>query len=167
MSGHETSRLSRLKAGKNNFKVIKYPGTDEKAGMALLSLDESQDAVIAADLYLAEAGIKFDTFTAEIYSDEVNTQLLFRILREHDDHKRPYASSVDEIRKHVTKAEKDALIEEYNQFERDCSPRLADITEEELDSLLSEVKKSPETLNFLDTPTLKRLITFSAGRPAK
>jgi len=167
MPESEKSRLAVLKAGKANFRVLPFPGLEAKVGMVVLSLNESQAAVIAADLYLAGEGLKFTEFTSEVYADEVNTQLLFRLLREPDNQDKPFAATVEEVRTSITRAEKNALITEYNEFERDCSPKLADLSDQQLDELVDEVKKNPETLSYLDTSTLKRLITFLADRPVK
>jgi len=151
------SRLARLKAGKRNTKVVAFPGSDDQVALRPLTLAERQAAVFAAEGVFQSAGVKFDVATSDAYADEVSTQVLALALRDPDDPDKSFASSADELRRNLSLDEKTALIELYNEFEEDCSPRLGEVTDEEFKSLLSEVKKSPESLNFLNSSTLRRL----------
>lgn len=161
------SLIEKLKAGARNTKVIKFPGTEEKIILKVLSNFEVQEAVFASERRFKTEDILVTKTCLDAYEDERTTQLLFRALRDPSDGKKSFASTADELRKLLTKEEKDVLVAEYEAFEKECAPQLADMTDKEFDELWEALKKNPKTVsNFLSSGVQKRLLLYLASRPA-
>lgn len=159
------SLLAKLKSGKKNIKAINFPGTEKPAALQVLSNQDFQDAVFAAELKFKSSDIAVTPSTLDAYEDERTTQVLFRALRDPDDPSKSFAGSVDELRKLVSKEEKEILVDEYNSFERESSPRFSQLSEEEFEKLWSDVKKSPQMFSSsLSSGTLRGLINYLACR---
>lgn len=159
------SLLAKLKSGKKNIRTIQFPGTDKNAALQALSNQDFQDAVFAAELKFRSADIAVTPSTLDAYEDERTTQVLFRALKDPDDPLKSFAGSVDELRKLLTKEEKEILVDEYNSFEKECSPRFAQLSNEEFEKIWNEVKKSPQMLlSSLSSGTLRGLISYLACR---
>lgn len=159
------SLLEKLKAGKRNVRVIKFPGADQDVAIQALSNADLQDSLFATENYFRDKDIEVGSTTIEAYEDENSTQILFRALRDPEEPSRPFASTVDQLRNLISRDEKDILIEQYNDFEKEVSPKERDLSEDEMDALFEELKKTPETGNDLSSAMLKRLIVYLASRP--
>lgn len=157
------SLLEKIKAGKRNVAIIKFPGTDQDVGVVVLSNAEIQEALFDTERRFRSHEIEIKASTVEAYSDEETTQVLFRALRDPQDPSRPFAASVDELRAGLTRAEKNALVAAYNDHELDVSPG-ADMEEQDFYVLFEDLKKKPDLGNGLSTPTLRRLVAFLASR---
>lgn len=161
------SLIEKLKAGKRNVKIIKFPGTDQNVMLQVLSNAETQEAVFASERRFKAEDIVVDKTTLDAYQDERTTQILFRALRDPQDAKKAFAASADELRASLTKDEKDILVTELDAFQDECSPNIVKISDEEFDTLWESLKKSPETVSsFLSSAMLKRLLLYLASRPA-
>ena len=163
--------IEKLKAGKRNIRTLAYPGIeDEEIGITVLSESETRDAIFATERIFKDAGIEVSAMTVSAYTAENNTQILFRAIvnpkrQKKDGTCERLFKDVDEFRALLRREEKEALIDEYNAFEKECSP--ADPSEEELEALFAEVKKKgtiPGSSSSLRT--LQRLIIYLASLPA-
>jgi len=161
------SLLEKLKAGKKNIKVLKFPGTEEDVGLQLLSNHDLQESVFAAENYFKKAGIEIVSTVLDSYEDERTTQLLFRALKDPARPQNPFAATVDELRRNLTKEEKEILTDEYLQFERECSPNFRQMSDEEFETLWVDLKKNPKAiLSSLPSIMLRRLLLYLASQQA-
>ncbi|MBN2427106.1 MAG: hypothetical protein JXK94_02090 [Deltaproteobacteria bacterium] len=159
------SLLERLKAGIKNTKNIPFPGTDQEVTLRVLSNAELQEAHFAAERHFKKAEIEPGMTTIDAYEDEKTTQILFRALRDPEEPANGIASSASEFRGLLNRQEKDALVDEYTAFEMECSPRTEDMTEQEIGSLIEDVKKNPQTLGSVSNiTTARKLIAFLVSR---
>lgn len=159
-----SSLLEKLKGGKRNTRKIKFPGTDQDMVLRVLSNAEIQEALFATENRFKAKKIKISSTTVEAYEDENATQILFRALRDPQDPDRPFAENADELRKLLTRDEKDILVDAYNGLEKEVSPSVTKLSEKELEDLFEGLKKTPENGNNLSFSTLKRLIIYLASR---
>jgi hypothetical protein len=137
--------IEKLKAGKRNMRTLAYPGTENEIGITVLSEAETRDAIFATERVFKEAEIEVSAMTVSAYTAENNTQVLFRAIVDPKRQKKDGTyerlfKDVDEFRSLLRREEKEILIEEYNAFEKECSP--VDPSEEELEALSEEVKKN-------------------------
>jgi hypothetical protein len=162
------SLLAKLKGGSRNVSIVAFPGRPEdKIALRVLSGQELQAAVFDAERRFKTEEIEIVPTTLEALEDERTTQLLFRALRNPDDPAEPYAESAEEIRKLLSREEKGLLASAYNEFERDCSPRIASLSEGEFEGIWQELKKNPGTdLSSFSSGTLRRLLLYSVSRPS-
>jgi hypothetical protein len=158
------SLIEKLKAGTRNVKTIKFPGTEDDITLQILSNADYQDAVFAAERRFKGEEMPVASSTLDAYTDERTTQILFRALRDPDNNKKPFTASADELRKLLTKEQKEYLVSEYDAFEDECSPRFETLTDEKFNELWDEVKKKPTALNILSSGMQKRLLQFLASR---
>jgi len=165
------SLIEKLKAGKKNVKVIRWPGTDDEIGITILAEAETQEALFAAERLFKEAGIEVTATTINAYNSEVNTQTLFRALVD-SSRKKPdgtherYFKGIDEFRSLLHREAKEILIEEYNAFEDECNPSPAKLSDEELEKILEDVKKNSHPGTNLSFGTLRQLVAYLASRPS-
>lgn len=159
-----SSLLAKLKAGKDNVKVVKFPGTDQDVAIQVLTNGEKQRGALETERYFEAEKIKISATGLKVYNDELNTRLLFQALRDPDDHERSFAGSVGELRDMLTTDEKDLLLEEYDALETEVSPTEEAMTDEALEEFLATVKKNPTVLNASSLPMLRRLSVFMAAR---
>jgi len=156
------SFFEKLKRGCKNYRKIKYPGTEQEIVIIVLSNAEFQDAIIEAENYFKGKNI---TPSKEMLDDEIATQILARALRDSNNIQKYLVKNSDELRMHITRAEKNSLVEEYNALELECSPNLNTITDEEFSKIWEDIKKNPETLlSDLSLNTLRRLLLYLANQ---
>ena len=155
--------LDAIKAGTDNRRTLKWPGTDEDVTLRILSSGEHQAAVVAAQARFKELRAEMDTATVEAFEDEKDLQILFRALRDAED--KPVAKNVDLFRQTVTRQEIQLLAEEYVGFEREVSPRFDTLDEKDFNELFEGLKKKPEAIgNVSSTALLRRLFIASVSR---
>ncbi len=160
--------LEVLKAGKKNIKTLNFPGTDQKIGLTVLTDGEVQESVFSAERYFKDKGMEISASTLSTYNAEINTQMLFRAIV--DPEKRKSDGTYEQAFKRIedlrlaSSAQKAQLVEEYNDFEAQCSPSVETMPDEEFDKLFEDIKKNPLTGNSLNLSTAKRLIAFLASR---
>lgn len=134
------SLLDKIKNGKKNYKVINFPGSDEKVALVLLSSEDLTDCKVKSQDYIEQKHINDDT-----YRDlEHQSQIIYKALRNKDNLDEKVADSIDEIRK-LRADEIQYLMIEYNNFQQDVSPLLNAISDEQFEELkktLGEMKLS-------------------------
>lgn len=162
------SLLQKLKAGKKNVKIIKFPGEDVEVALQVLTGQEIQDAVFAAQNLFKKADMEVITSTFDAYEDERTTQILFRALRDPEDTKNSFATTVGELRAMLTNEEKNILVIQYMEFEKECSPNFSELPEAEFEELWEALKKNPDRpLNDLSLGMLTGLLHYLASRPQR
>src|SRR5450759_4032023 len=107
--------IEKLKAGKRNIKTIKFPGTDDIIGLAVLTEAETQEALFAAERLFKENQIEISATTISAYNSEANTQTLVRALvnpakKKEDGTYEQYFESIGEFRSLILRETKDLLI---------------------------------------------------------
>ncbi len=167
------SLIEKLKAGKHAVKIITWPGTNNAIGITVLTEAESQSAHFETELMFKQKGIEFSAANVDEYQSEESTQILARALVDpeaKDKNGDPVRifKSADELRGLIAHPDiKAALIQEYNDWQTECSPKIESMTEEQYDALFSEVKKNASCLNSLSLRTLRGLIIYLADRQTK
>lgn len=137
-----SSILHKLKSGKKNYKIIDFPGTDEKVALVILPSNEMTDAKIQADYFIKENNI-----TDESYKDIIlQQQIMYRALRDKDNLDTRLASNYDEFISLVDTQEVQYLMVEYNLFANENSPFLNAMDEKQFEVL----KKTLEEIQWKD-----------------
>lgn len=156
--------LQRLKAGTSNYKLIDWPGSSEKIAIRILSQGQLQEAAFETERIFKTAKIDINMMTADEYTAEKSTQILFRALRNPTALDQPIGSIID-FKQTLTLSEKEFLIEAYNAFEAECSPNPENLPAEKFEEILQAVKKNPSMINTsnYNTGLLKRLIMSLAN----
>ncbi len=159
------SLLEKLKRGTDNKKTIPFPGTSENIVLRVLSDGARQDARFATEHRFKANNIDVNMMTADTYEAENSLQLLYRALSDMDGN--PLARTVDDFRTLINLEEKNILIVAYLEYEAECSPSPQTMTAKELEALLEEIKKKPQTIGSLSSmPIARQLISYLANRPA-
>lgn len=133
--------LQKIKNGKNNKKVLDFPGTDTKVALVILTSAELTDAKLSADAYTKELGIEDESYIDIAQQQEI----IYRSLRDVNNTENRIADSVADIRE-LQVNEISFLMVQYNLFQQETSPFLSAVTEEQFDIL----KKTFETMNLRD-----------------
>ena len=159
--------LSIFKAGQDNVKIIKWPGTQHDVAIRVLTQRDLQEAAFSTERMFKAEKIEVGILTAEEYEVEKSLQILFRCLRDPKSLEDPVAPSIAEFRKALTREERRLLTDEYLAFESECSPAIDGLSKEDFDRLLQDLKKNPAAI--LSTITsigmLKKLLLFMASPP--
>jgi hypothetical protein len=163
----DSNLLSRIKLGTSNAKLVKWPGSEELVSLRILSLQERQEAGFATERHFKTSGIDLNMATATDYDEEKAIQMLWRALKDPKENA-PLCKDIGGFRCALTREEKTTLIDEYLTFERDCAPSPENLTAEEFDLFVSEVKKTPEEMlsASYSTSMLKKLCKSLASQLA-
>jgi hypothetical protein len=155
--------LQKLKAGTKNVRQITFPGTDEKVFLRILSCQDTLDAAVATDNLFKSKDVAINFSNINMYENEKTIQLLYRALMA-DESKTPLAKSITDFRESLSNEERNELIDEYNAFVEECSPSPYDMSADEFDALVQNVKKNASTTigNISSSRTLKKLSLFLA-----
>jgi hypothetical protein len=135
------SILQKIKNGKRNYKLVDFPGTNEKVAISILSSAEMTDCKVKSDKYIEELNVKDDDFKDIILQQYV----VYNCLRDKDDTNKKLAESIEEIR-NLDNVELIYLMSQYNLLVQETSPFLASVTEEQFEML----KKTLEKMNWKD-----------------
>jgi hypothetical protein len=159
--------LQKLKLGTDHTKLIDFPGTTQKVVIRILSTADLQMATFNTERLFKAEKIDINIVSANDYDDERATQMLYMALRDPENQDEPIARTITEFRRSITKEIKSALVDEYLTFEKDVSPTPDNLSSEELDRTIAEVKKKPETIltSAISTAMLKKLIIILASPP--
>jgi len=160
--------LQKIKLGGNNFKLIKWPGTDVDVALHVLSEHELQESLFETENIFKAAGIlNPHMMNANGYTGEEHTQILFRALRDPSHREEPIAKNITEFRKALTASVKIALLEEYAAFDSEMNPSPSNLSSDEFDRLVTSLKKKPEqTLeNISSMSLLKKLMLTMVSDP--
>lgn len=158
--------LERLKAGKSAVARTKI--NDVEFGLRVLSEQDYLDAGLASEAAMKSAGVELSVATADLFEAEKSGQLLLRALVVPETGA-PVATTAKELRAALSRDEVAYLIDQYLSHEKSISPSERNMSESDLQDLLEEVKKTPQTarLNGLSSVMLKKLITILASPPAR
>jgi hypothetical protein len=153
--------LQRIKMGAEATKLMPWPGTDRQILMRILSQADLQEAEFATERLFTSEKISVNLVTSDEYEAERATQTLYRVLRDPEKRTDPICPTITEFRRLLTRREKQVLIDEYLTFEKDVSPRPENLSDDEFDRILAELKKTPDMITSASysTATLKKLIT--------
>jgi len=159
--------LAKLKLGAKNVKLLSWPGTEVKVVLRVLNQQDFQEAAFAAERLFKSEKIETNLMTADEYENEKALQILFRALRDPQDQDKPIANTITEFRRAITREEKKILIDEYLGFESECSPAPDNLSNDEFDKVLSDVKKKPqETISGITSMSmLKKLLLIMVSPP--
>lgn len=159
------SLLERLKAGKSLIKKVMLG--EVELGLRLLSDNDYLESGLDVLDFLKGKGLyDVNLANSELFEAEKANQLLLRVLVTPSGE--PVADSPLQLRKALSREEKDFLMAEYLDFEKQHSPMAGrNMDDAEFETLLDTLKKTPETVNLsaLNTGTLKRLLIALASQP--
>lgn len=149
-----SSILQKLKSGKKNYKIINFPGTEEKIALVILSSNEMTEAKIHSDDYIKENKIE-----DEEYKDIVLQQhIIYRAARDKENIEKKIASSFDEFLELIDYQEVQYLMVEYNLFVNENSPFLNAVDEKQFELLKKTLEKTQ--WNDLNGQSLVALRSF-------
>lgn len=163
-----SSLIEKLKLGIDNPpKIIKWPGSDVQVALKIISEQARMEASFATERLFKSERIDSNLMTADQYETEKVIQILFRALRCPDDLDKPVFPSITDFRKALTREDMRILIAEYTGFESECSPSPENLSPEEFDKLLLEVKKNAATTtsNISSMSTLRKVIISLVDLP--
>lgn len=157
--------LNKLKASAGAVRTVQL--RDVELGLRILTDQDYLDAGIDALDEMRERKVEFGIASSDLFEAAKATQLLLRALVDPETGK-PVAGSPKQLRVVISSEEKNWLIEQYVDHEREYSPGERHMTEEQFAELLETVKKTPETALLSDSSsaTLKRLIRTLVSLPA-
>ena len=134
----QTDLLERLKAGTNNRKTIRFPGSDMDVTISVLSEAQRQEAHFETEQYFKRKSIETSMVTIDAYEAEKSLRMVYKALS--DGEGEPLARTIERFRGLLTVDEKNTLVDEYLAFEKDCSAGYG-LSEGEIDAILDDVKK--------------------------
>lgn len=148
--------LEKLKAGVNNRRTVPFHG----AALTMRVLSESELQLCRSDAMEHAARLKLDD---EGLYNEISLRQLFSCLT--DPEGRRLAESMDSFRQHMSRTDREYLIDEYLALEKECSPSLEKMTEDEFAAILEDAKKNPDSLlSGSGIATLRRLVRYLESR---
>lgn len=146
--------LQKLKQGKKNYKLVNFPGTEEKVALVILPSNEITDASIKASDYIKEKNIENE--------DDKNiveqAYIVYKALRDKDDVKQQLASNFEEFFGTLDSTEIQYLMVEYSLLTQESSPFLNSVDEKTFDALKKTLEKME--LSDLNGPSLIALRNF-------
>ena len=135
--------LEKLKLGTDTYKDVDVPNIEGlKVRVKLLSEDDELQSVLAADNVFS--GHKIEVQNIRKYDDEVETQMLYRCLKDPDTNK-GIASNITDFRASMTPEIKEFFMSVIDDLKKEHSPNLNNMSEDEFDKLLEDLKKKPGT----------------------
>lgn len=153
--------IEKLKAGKSNFKLVTFPGTDIKVEMRVLSHSEIQQAELETIKYFEGQDIKCNETTIDLYDSEKVIRKLFKSLTFNSQS----IGTLDEFKSVLTPEVYDYLDEQLDSLHEECSPDLTKLSDERAKELIEAVKKKPDQVWMdLDIHTLRKLTIFMANQ---
>ena len=164
------SLVDRVYAGKNNFRLIVWPGSSLRVKMRILSRGEILEAQKAAHEHFKLLEISPDELhNVEPFEDEKTVQILYRCLAsaEGEDEGKPVADGIDSFRMSLNRLDQNALVNEYELLEDECAPNVDRMSEKQLEAFIDTLKKKPdETLSSVrDIGFARRLLRSLVGPP--
>lgn len=136
------SILQKIKSGKNNYKLVDFPGTDEKIAIVILSSSQTEICKLKTEEYIVKHII-----TDETYKDMVlQRHLSYEFMRDKDDRNKKVVDNVDEVGELLDISELAYMVTQYNLFSQENSPFLNAVNTEQFEAL----KKTLPTMNLND-----------------
>lgn len=140
--------LERLRKGKDEFRVVRWPGAGEDEvpfALVPLACDELQDAYAAAYQRFEALKLPITIYTADDFHSEANMQILLRSMLLLGDDGKPTREQLfadgDELRKLLGPAEREALAGEYTELQDAVDPDPAEMSPELVEKIEELVKK--------------------------
>jgi hypothetical protein len=163
----ENLDLRVLLAGTDRAKLLKWPATDIDIEIRVLSDHDRQQSVFATERLFKTSHIEMNIGTGVEYDYEQSTQVLYRAISFPGKPERRVVATVEDFRKLMTYGIHKILDEEYVSFEKEQSPNLDRMTQEEFDILLQDLKKKPDsTLGKVTSLNIaKRLLHILVSQP--
>lgn len=165
MSEAPSSKLSALRAAEP-LRDSHWPGHPElPLKIRSLTNNATLTARAAAVHVFEQRRIQVTQWTLDALEEEIATQILFFVLRDPVDPKKPFAMSVDDLRDNSTPDERAVLIREYEEHSAAVDPSIDQMPEADLTALLDEIKKKgPTLLKSLGRATLERLLLTTVAQ---
>lgn len=166
--------LERMRAGKDVFRLVRWPGIDDKEppfAIVPLNCDEMQSAYAAAHKRFDKIELPLNMYTADDYHAEINMQVLLRSMYvvDDDDDPRPTKQLLfndgDELRKLLGPHEREFLAGEFLELQEEVDPDPALMSEEVLAKIDDLVKKKDvAALSATSSVTLASYIIGTAAQ---
>ena len=164
--------LARLRKGKDEFRVVRWPGSDDSEqpfALVPLTCDELQEAYAAAYQRFEQLKLPITLYTADDLHSETNMQILLRAMVLLDDDGQPSRDRLfangEELRKLLRTDVREALAGEYLELQSEVDPDPADMSPdliEQIDELVK--KKDAAALSATSSTTLAAYIIGTADR---
>lgn len=156
--------IARLRKGSENRKRILWPGTEEQVYIRVLAEGDYLRAEQHCDSAYRERGINLGN--VEERSALKDDYCIYLAIVD-EDGKRLFPD-FDTFVQYLTPEIRNILISEQNNLQSEYAPRMAEMSDDEFDSLLTEIKKNTETVrNISDMHVLRRLIITMVSRQSK
>ena len=150
--------LEKLKAGVNNIRIIPFMGA--KLRVRVLSEAEIQQCRADALEFANTAGLDEEGLYTEIALRQLYVSLS-------DEAGKPVADTIESFRKSLNRSEREHFTDKYLELEKEGSPGLEDMEQEEFDRILEAEKKSPGSLlSSSNTGLLRRVLRYLESLPA-
>jgi hypothetical protein len=156
------SLLKKIKQGKANYKIVEFPGTEEKVAIVALSSNESLQASLKAEEVIKANNIEDD----DLKSLEHQKQLAYKFIRDKDNKDKQIADSFEEFDNAIDNTEIQYFTVQYSLFINENSPFLNSVTEEQFDELKKTLEKiALSDLNGMSLIALRNfLLTLASNR---
>lgn len=133
------SRLADLRKGTPEYRVVNFPGTDEKVALVALNNGQIIKAREEAMKFISEHPVDVDTGDLIL-----SMYILLEAMRNPEDLKRPFAGSFKEIQDHMNPREVYELHNVFLDVQNGKTPELEELTLEEFE----EIKKKLGTMEL-------------------
>lgn len=148
------SRLSDMLRGPRAVKIIDWPGRPEvQVGLRLLSGTETLDASQEALAAFKARELSPDDLPEE-WSEQITYCRLARALVDPQSKQRIFLDVAD-LQSALNAVTTEALAAEYLDYEASCNPHPEEMTEQQLDALLEELRKNEASWNALPVTMLR------------
>ncbi len=146
--------LQKIKQGKKNYKVVDYPGTEEKVALVILSSNEMLEARLSSDQFIEDKKI-----TDEDYKSlTLQQHIVYYALRDKDNRDKKLAHNFDDFIENVDNQEVQYFFVEYSLLSTETSPFLDAVDEKTFEQLKKTLEKIK--LKDLNGPSLIALRNF-------
>ena len=154
--------LAKIMAGAQNHKIIKWPGQENLVKIRVATENDQSIATLEADKKFKDRSIGIAN--AQAYLDYKMSWLLYLVVSNPDDDK-PLGQFIA-FEKMLTPGVKEALDNEQDELQIECSPSPDKMTETELQAWFEEAKKNTEQAIFHigNMSTAKQAITYTVSR---
>jgi hypothetical protein len=156
------SLLKKIKQGKANYKLVEFPGTEEKVAIVALSSNESLQASLKAEEVIKEHNIEDE----DLKSLEHQKQLAYKFIRDKDNRDKQIADSFEDFDNSIDNTEIQYFTVQYSLFINENSPFLNSVSEEQFDELKKTLEKiALSDLNGMSLIALRNfLLTLASNR---
>ncbi|RZI43701.1 hypothetical protein EGT07_08000 [Herbaspirillum sp. HC18] len=155
--------LQKLKSSRDAIGTVEINGVT--LGLRILTDQDYQTAGLAADALLLKHDTELSLSNSEVFEAEKSLQLIALAVVDPVTKAQVFPNA-DVARATLTRDDKKLITEKYLEHERQFSPSMRTMDDEELTGLIEEVKKNPETprLKGLSGDGLRKLISSLVSR---